>query len=158
MIAVPTIIIAALVSWVVSDYKTNKVIQEMGKNNSALMVKQIELTKQNVQDQQEIMQQTKIAIENLNNKIRKQNSIEKILHIIELALTRHFKDAEIFKNILFSHEKSSFLNIVDVRNFTARLDKINGKLQPEFRLPKFDVMELIEISKIYHEKIKRMLK
>lgn len=150
IIAIPTIIVAALVSWVVTDYRVNQKLQEVGKNNSALMIKQIELARKNIQDQQEILQQTKEALDNLNNKIRKRNSIEKILHIVELALTRHF--AAIFKNILSGHIKTSFLNIVDVKNFTSRLDKINKKLQPDFGLPKLNVMELIEISKIYHEK------
>lgn len=150
-IAIPTIIIAALTAWIFTEYRINK-LKEAGKNNSKIMQKQIELTRKNVQDQQGIVQQTKNAFESLTEKIRKQNNVEEILHIVEFALTRHFKDAEIFKNILFGHTKTSFFSIVDVKNFSARLDEINRKLQPSFCLPKLSTMELVEISNIYHEK------
>lgn len=78
-----------------------------------------------------------------------------MLNTIQLGLTVHSKDAEIYSDILTNGNlREQFFKIYNTENFTKQVETINKKLQPNFTLPNFNIFDLLEIGAVFHIKNK----
>lgn len=149
---IPSTVFATGAATILVNINTEQKLLEAAQKRYSSVKKELNNTLILINVTSDSLDETSKALNKLNDKVNSKNRFMEILNTIQLGLTIHFKDAEIYSAILNGHLREQFFKIYNTEDFTKQIEKINKKLQPNFTLPNLDIFDLLEISTVFHIK------
>lgn len=147
---IPSTFFAAGAAAIVSDTITDQKLLQAAKTRHNEIKKDLNNTLLLINVTAGALNETKKSLRSLKKEFKKSKSFEEIMDTIQLGLTQHYKNAEIFTGILDGQIREQVFKFYNIENFTQQIQEINKRVFPDFALPSLNVFDLLKISSTYY--------